>query len=145
MSVAPQPGRQRNLNSAAAPQHAQFLSGYAQAHSVELEAAASVLALLALICVSLSLTGAFLHPMLLFAVAGIALAHWVLGVPWHAQLVTSPLGEQLRQRPGLARMVVPSMPMPQEFRLVALVALVVGYLWLILSVAQLLLSLRLGH
>ncbi len=108
---------------------------------IEVEAAASILALLSLVCVALSLMGANWAPLLLFVVVGLGLAHWVIGNPWHAWLAKWPIGETLEQHAWLRWLLWPGMPMPREFKLIALAALIVGYFWLIAIVAQLLYSL----
>jgi serine/threonine-protein kinase len=107
----------------------------------EVEAAASILALLSLVCVALSLTGALWAPLLLFVLLGLALAHWVVGNPWHAALTASPLGDPLAQSAWTRWLLWPGMPLPLEFRLIAFASLGIGYLWLIVSVVQLLWSL----
>ncbi|HEV8193050.1 MAG TPA: protein kinase [Ktedonobacterales bacterium] len=72
--------------------------------SSEREAWASIFALLAVVCSALSLTGAFMRGMLVFLVPALILGHWSLA--------------QQKDRP------------PQEFRWLAMAALVLSYLWL---------------
>jgi hypothetical protein len=117
--------------------------GHAAPSPLEVEAAASILALLSLVCVALSLMGAIWAPLLLFVVVGLGLAHWVIGNPWHAWLASLPIGETLEQHAWLRWLLWPGMPMPREFKLIALAALIVGYFWLIATVAQLFYAL--GH
>ncbi len=72
--------------------------------SSEREAWASIFALIAVVCAALSLTGAFVRGMLIFLLPALILAHWSLA--------------QQKDRP------------PQEFRWLAMAALVLSYLWL---------------
>jgi hypothetical protein len=112
--------------------------GWEEPSQIEVEAAASILALLSLVCVALSLTGAFWTPLLLLVIVGLGLAHWVIGDPWHAQLGASAVGRALRRQRWLRWLLWPGMPMPREFKLIGLAALIVGYVWLIASGVQVL-------
>jgi serine/threonine protein kinase len=123
------PGQSPALGPIARPMEASKLQGTGRAAMAvpwpgrwqtqplfEVQAWASVLALLALVCISLSLTSAFLPWMLVFILPGLALGHWVVGfrvfewTPWRA------------------------MPAPREFRLLAKGALGLGYFWLLIEV-----------
>ena len=72
--------------------------------STEREAWSSIFALIAVVCAALSLTGAFTRGMLVFLLPALILGHWSLA--------------QQKDRP------------PQEFRWLAMAALVLSYLWL---------------
>jgi serine/threonine protein kinase len=72
--------------------------------SSEREAWASIFALIAVVCAALSLTGAFARGMLIFLLPALILGHWSL--------------TQQKDRP------------PQEFRWLAVAALMLSYLWL---------------
>jgi hypothetical protein len=112
--------------------------GHEAPSPVEIEAAGSILALLALVCVALSLTAVIWAPLALFVVVGLLLAHWVVGNPWHRALTEPPLGSTLARHVWLRWLLWPGMSVPRDFKLIALISLVVGYVWLIASVTQLL-------
>jgi serine/threonine protein kinase len=81
---------------------------------LEAEALATILALLALVCVSLSLLGLFLPPMQLFLLPGLGLALWTLG-----RLPAKWLGAY-------------RMPLPHEFAWLAWSALGAGSVWVVI-------------
>jgi hypothetical protein len=106
------------------------------------EAQGSVTAVLALLCVMVSLLGAFAPFLLALCLVGIALAHGVLGFQPILRLGGTRRAAWLESRRRLRWIPWRGSAAPRDFRLIALVALALGYLWLIAIVLQAALLLR---
>jgi hypothetical protein len=97
------------------------------------EAQGSILAALALLCVMASLLGAFAPFLLALCLVGVALAHRVLGFHLILRLAGRRGAAWLESRRWLRWIPWRGSPAPQDFHRIALVALALGYLWLIAS------------
>jgi Protein kinase domain len=106
------------------------------------EAQASITAVIALLCVTISLLGAFVLPLLGLCLVGLALAHGVLGFRPILQLAGARGAAWLESRAWLRWIPWRGAQTPHDFRVIALVALALGYLWLIAIVLQWLVILR---
>ena len=118
-------------------------TGWSTSSTLELgEARGSITSVLALLCVMVSLLGAFAPFLLVLCLVGLALAHGVLGfrpVLWLAGMRGA---AWLESRRWLRWIPWRGSPAPQDFRLIALVALALGYLWLLAIAVQVGLLLR---
>ena len=106
------------------------------------EAQGSIAAVLALLCVMVSLLGAFAPFLLALCLVGLALAHGVLGFRAVLRLAGTRGASWLQSRTWLRWIPWRGSPAPQDFRLIALIALALGYLWLLAIVVQGILLLR---
>jgi serine/threonine-protein kinase len=108
------------------------------------EAQGSIKAVLALLCVMVSLLGAFAPFLLALSLIGLALAHGVLGFQPILRLVGTRGAAWLESRRWLRWISWRGDASPRDFRLIALVALALGYLWLLAIALQAFLILRGG-
>jgi hypothetical protein len=106
------------------------------------EAQGSITAVLALLCVMVSLLGAFAPFLLALCLVGLSLAHGVLGFQPILRLVGTQAAAWLESRRWLRWVPWRGSPAPRDFHLIALVALALGYLWLLAIAVQALLFLR---
>jgi hypothetical protein len=95
------------------------------------EAQGSITAVLALLCVMVSLLGAFAPVLLALCLIGLALAHGVLGFQPLLRLAGADRATWLESRRWLRWIPWRGSAAPRDFRHIALVALGLGYLWLI--------------
>jgi hypothetical protein len=103
------------------------------------EAQGSIMAVLALLCVMVSLLGAFAPFLLVLCLLGLALAHGVLGCHLILRLAGRRGATWLESRRWLRWIPWRGSPAPRDFHRIALVALALGYLWLIAIALQALL------
>jgi hypothetical protein len=106
------------------------------------EAQGSVMAVLALLCVMVSLLGAFASFLLALCLVGLVLAHGVLGFQPILRLAGTRGAAWLESRRWLRWIPWHGATAPRDFHLIALVALALGYLWLLAIAVQVLLLLR---
>jgi hypothetical protein len=97
---------------------------------------------LALLCIMVSLLGAFAPFLLAFCLVGLMLAHGVLGFSTVLRLAGTQGAAWLESRRWLRWIPWRGSPAPQDFRLIALIALALGYLWLLAIVVQAILLVR---
>jgi Protein kinase domain len=147
--VLAQPAPQRAPQMPAPPRAEAIAAPYAEAaawstsSTVELgEAQGSITAVLALLCVMVSLLGAFAPFLLALCLIGLALAHGVLGFQPLLRLAGAGRATWLESRRWLRWIPWRGSAAPCDFRLIALVALGLGYLWLIAIAFQAALLLR---
>jgi len=108
------------------------------------EAQASMAAVLALLCVVVSLLGGFAPVLLPLCLVGLALGHSVLGFRPLLQITGRRGAAWLESRPWLRWLPWRGAQAPRDFRIVAVVALALGYLWLFAVALQWFLILRVG-
>jgi hypothetical protein len=93
------------------------------------EAQGSITAVLALLCVMVSLLGAFAPFLLALCLVGLALAHGVLGFTPVLRLVGTRGAAWLETRRWLSWIPWRGRPAPEDFALIALMALALGCPW----------------
>jgi hypothetical protein len=108
------------------------------------EAQGSITAVLALLCVMVSLLAAFAPFLLVLCLIGLALAHSVLGFRLVTRLAGARGAAWLESRPWLRWIPWRGSPAPKDFLRIALVALALGYIWLVAIAIQWLLIFHLG-
>jgi tRNA A-37 threonylcarbamoyl transferase component Bud32 len=136
-SAHPQESKRPYLSEHPAPKAEAVAASYAEAAGwstsstlEQSEAQGSITAVLALLCVMVSLLGAFAPFVLALCLVGLALAHGVLGFQPVLRLAGRRGGAWLESRRWLRWIPWRGNSSPRDFRLIALVALALGYLWL---------------